>query len=219
MLMNDKIYYTVEKIKKNAQGYTFHILSSMGTKFEMLLSNEQYERFDIDEGEIIDDEHFLKIREEMLFDNARRHAFTILSYGDNNKKTLVTKLMQRGYARELCENVALYMEHRGYIDEKKQMATLLDTCLRKKYGQIKIVDEFIVKGFKREDAVEFLKTALKDVDFGESCSFIISQKYNPLPKDQDSVRKMMTALMRYGYSINDIKVGIRLFTEGVKNGN
>ena len=196
-----------------------HFLSSMGTKFEMLLSNEQYERFDIDEGEIIDDEHFLKIREEMLFDNARRHAFTILSYGDNNKKTLITKLMQRGYARELCENVAIYMEHRGYIDEKKQMANLLETCLRKKYGQIKIVDEFIVKGFKREDAVEFLKTALKDIDFGDSCAFIISQKYNPLPKDQDSIRKMMTALMRYGYSINDIKVGIRIFTEGEKNGN
>ena len=217
--MKNEIYYTVEKIRKSQQGYTLHISSSMGTKFEMLLSNEQYERFDIDEGEIIDDEHFLKIREEMLFDNARRHAFTILSYGDNNKKTLVTKLMQRGYARELCENVALYMEHRGYIDEKKQMVNLLESCLRKKYGQIKIVDEFIVKGFKREDAMEFLKTALKDVDFGESCAFIISQKYNPLPKDQDSVRKMMTALMRYGYSINDIKVGIRLFTEGEKNGN
>ena len=25
MLMNEKIYYTVEKIKKNAQGYTFFI--------------------------------------------------------------------------------------------------------------------------------------------------------------------------------------------------
>ena len=217
--MNEKIYYTVEKIKKNAQGYTFHILSSMGTKFEMLLSNDQYERFDIDAGDVIDDKHFLKIREEMLFDNARRHAFTILSYGDNNKKTLVTKLMQRGYSRELCENVAIYMEHRGYIDEKKQMGILLETCLKKKYGKIKIVDEFIVKGFMREDATEFLKVALKEVDFGESCAFIISQKYNPLPKEKDDVGKMMASLMRYGYSINDIKAGLRIFTEGEKNGN
>lgn len=219
MSMNKDIYYTVEKIRKSTQGYTFFISSSMGTKFEMLLSNDQYERFDIEEGEIIDDEHFLKIREEMLFDNARRHAFTILSYGDNNKKTLITKLMQRGYSRELCENVALYMEHRGYIDEKKQMGILCKNCLRKKYGRIKIVEEFIVKGFKREDAVEFLKEALKDVDFGENCAFIISQKYNPLPKEKDEVSKMMASLMRYGYSINDIKAGIRIFAEGEKNGD
>ena len=46
----------------------------------MLVSEEQYARFDIKEGDRIDDAHFLKIREEMIFDNARRHAFTILSY-------------------------------------------------------------------------------------------------------------------------------------------
>ena len=217
--MSNEIYYTVEKIRKSPQGYTFFISSSMGTKFEMLVSNDQYERFDIAEGERIDDEHFLKIREEMLFDNARRHAFTILSYGDNNKKTLVIKLMQRGYSRELCENVALYMEHRGYIDEKKQMGILLETCLKKKYGKIKIAEEFIAKGFKRDDAVEYLKGSLEGIDFGESCAFIISQKYNPLPKDKEELSKMMASLMRYGYSINDIKAGIRIFAEGEKNGN
>ena len=217
--MKNEIYYTVEKIKKSTQGHTLYISSSMGTKFEMLLSNDQYERFDIDAGDVIDDKHFLKIREEMLFDNARRHAFTILSYGDNNKKTLVNKLMQRGYARELSENVAIYMEHRGYIDEKKQMGIQLEGCLRKKYGQMKIAEELMVKGFKREDVMEFLKTALKGVNFGENCAYIISQKYNPLPKEKDEVGKMMASLMRYGYSINDIKAGIRIFAEGEKNGN
>ena len=86
--MDNKIYYKIEKIKKTAQGYIFFIASSMGTNFEMPVSPDQYDRFDLDEGEIIDDAHFLKIREEHLFDNARRHAFSILSYGENNKKML-----------------------------------------------------------------------------------------------------------------------------------
>ena len=127
--------------------------------------------------------------------------------------------MQRGYSRELSENVALYMEHRGYIDEKKQMAIQLEGCLRKKYGRMKIAEELIVKGFKREDVMEFLKSALENINFGENCAYIISQKYNPLPKDKDEVGKMMASLMRYGYSINDIKAGIRIFAEGEKNGN
>jgi SOS response regulatory protein OraA/RecX len=126
---------------------------------------------------------------------------------------LVNKLMAQGFSRELCENVAIYMEHRGYIDEKKQMGLLIDTYLKKKFGRIKITEELILKGYRRDEVSEYVKEALKDVDFAENCAWIIEHKYNPLPKDAESLKKMMTALMRYGYNINDIKTAIRLFQE------
>ena len=205
----DKIYYKIEKIKKTAQGFVFYITSSMGTSFEMPVSPDQFERFELEQGEIIDDAHFLRIREEHLFDNARRHAFSILSYGENNKKMLVDKLQRQGFSRELSENVALYMEHRGYIDEKKQMGLLIDTYLKKKFGRIKIVEELILKGYKRDQVSEYVKEALKDVNFVENCVWIIEHKYSPLPKDPNELKKMIGALMRYGYNINDIKDAIK----------
>ena len=212
--MENKIYYKIEKIKKTPQGYIFYITSSLGTSFEMPVSPDQYDRFDLEEGEIIDDAHFLKIREEHLFDNARRHAFSILSYGENNKKTLSQKLQRQGFSRELSDNVAIYMEHRGYIDEKKQMGLLIDTFLKKKFGRIKIVEELILKGYRRDEVHEYVKDALKDINFADNCAWIIEHKYNPLPKDQNEIKKMMAALMRYGYNIADIKEGLRLFQEG-----
>ena len=133
--MEKEIYYKVEKIKKTPAGRIFCIKSNMRTAFEMLVSEEQYERFEVEEGDVIDDKHFLQIREEMLFDNARRTAFSILSCGENNKKSLITKLQAKGYSYELCKNMAIYMEHRGYIDEKKQIGLLCDTFLRKKIWQ------------------------------------------------------------------------------------
>jgi SOS response regulatory protein OraA/RecX len=136
----------------------------MGTVFEMLVSNEQYERFDIEEGEIIDDAHFLKIREEMLFDNARRAAFSILSCGENNKKALITKLQARGYSYELCKNMAIYMEHRGYIDEKKQIKLLCQNYLKKKYGKLKIINELVSHGYQREDVQEFVKKHFPNIE-------------------------------------------------------
>lgn len=210
---NNKIYYTIEKIKKTPQGYIFYITSSRGTSFEMPVSPDQFDRFDLEQGEIIDDAHFLRIREEHLFDNARRHAFSILSYGENNKRTLSQKLQRQGFSRELSDNVALYMEHRGYIDEKKQMGLLIDTYLKKKFGRIKIVEELILKGYRRDEVQEYVKTALADVNFVENCAWIIEHKYAPLPKDPDEIKKMIAALMRYGYNIGDIKEGIRLFQE------
>ena len=120
---------------------------------------------------------------------------------------------------ELSDNVAIYMEHRGYIDEKKQMGLLINTYLKKKFGRIKIVEELVSKGYRRDEASEYVKKELESVDFASNCAWIIEHKYNPIPKDSDGLRKMMSALMNYGYNINDIKSGIRIFSEGVENGN
>ena len=215
--MGQEIYYIVERIKKTPNGRISCIRSSMGTTFEMLVSEEQYARFDIKEGDRIDDAHFLKIREEMIFDNARRHAFAILSYGENNKRSLIQKLRQKGYALEVCENIALYMEHRGYIDEKKQIGLLCDTYLRKKFGKLKIKNELIVKGYAREDVEEYVSRHLADVNFAENCAYIIENKYFPIPKDPKELAKMMGALMKYGYTISDIKEAVRLVSERGNN--
>ncbi len=208
--MEDKIFYTVERIKKSPLGRTYCIRSSKDTTFEMLVSEEQYARFDIKEGDKIDDVHFLKIREEMIFDNARRHAFSILSYGENNKKSLIQKLQQKGFNYEVCQNIALYMEHRGYIDEKKQIGLLCDTYLHKKFGKLKIKNELIAKGYLREDVDEYVTRNLADVNFAENCAYIIEHKYMPLPKNPQELAKMMGALMRYGYTIGDIKEAVKL---------
>lgn len=208
--MEEKIYYTVERIKKSPLGRTYCIRSSKDTSFEMLVSEEQYARFDIKEGDNIDDVHFLKIREEMIFDNARRHAFNILSFGENNKKSLIQKLQQKGFNYEVCQNIALYMEHRGYIDEKKQIGLLCDTYLHKKFGKLKIKNELIAKGYMREDVDEYVTRHLADVNFAENCAYIIEHKYMPLPKNPQELAKMMGALMRYGYTIGDIKEAVRI---------
>lgn len=212
--MEDKIYYTVEKIKKTPNGRIYCIKSTLGTNFEMLVSNEQYERFDIEEGDIIDDKRFLEVREEMLFDNARRAAFSILSCGENNKKSLIMKLQKKGYSYELCKNMADYMEHRGYIDEKKQIGLLCDGFLKKKYGKLKIINELVTKGYMREDVIEYIQKNLNDINYAENCAYIIENKFLPLPGvNSNEFKSMMGALMRYGYNIGDIKEAIKLITE------
>ena len=216
--MEKEIYYTVEKIKKTPAGRVYCIRSTMGTNFEMLVSEEQYERFDIDEGEMIDDKRFLSIREEMLFDNARRAAFSILSCGENNKKSLIMKLQAKGFSYELCKNMAVYMEHRGYIDEKKQIGLLCDGFLKKKYGKIKIINELVTKGYQRDDVSEYVQNELGNVNFAENCAYIVENKFMPLPSVQsDDFKKMMGALMRYGYSFAEIKSALAIVTSRGNN--
>lgn len=214
--MEKEIFYVVERIKKTPTGRIYCVRSSMNTTFEMLVSEEQYARFDIKEGDRIDDAHFLKIREEMIFDNARRQAFTILSYGENNRKSLIQKLRAKGFSPDVCENIADYMEHRGYIDEKKQIGLLCDTYLRKKFGKLKIKNELIAKGYKREDVETYVSNNLNDVNFAENCAYIVENKYSPIPRESQEIAKMMGALMKYGYTIGDIKEAVRIVMEREK---
>ena len=109
------------------------------------------------------------------------------------------------------------MEHRGYIDEKKQIGLLCDTFLRKKFGKLKIKNELIVKGYAREDVEEYVSRHLADVNFAENCAYIIENKYFPIPKDPKELAKMMGALMKYGYTISDIKEAVRLVSERGNN--
>ena len=211
--MEKEIFYTVEKIRSTAHGRILCIKSSKNTTFEMQVSEEQFLRFNIKEGEVLDDERFLQIREEMLFDNARRAAYSILSCGENNKKSLVMKLQARGFSYELSKNVAVYMEHRGHIDEKKQIGLLCDTYVRKKFGKLKIINELIAKGYLREDVMNYVADNLRLVDFGSMCADVIRAKHMPLPKAGDEIKKMIASLMRLGYSVIDIKAGIDIIKE------
>ena len=211
--MEKEIYYKVEKIKKTTQGRILCIRSNMETTFEMQISEEQFLRFGIKEGAVLDDNRFLSIREEMLFDNARRAAFSILSCGENNKKTLSMKLQARGFSYELSKNVAVYMEHRGYIDEKKQIGLLCEGYLRKGFGKQKIINELVTKGYQREDVMNYVSDSLAEIDFGQRCAQVIVQKHNPLPQTGEDIKKMIASLMRLGYTVMDIKNAIDIVKE------
>ena len=114
--------------------------------------------------------------------------------------------------------MAIYMEHRGYIDEKKQIGLLCDGFLKKKYGRIKIINELVTKGYQRDDVAEYVQNELCDVDFAGNCAYIIRNKFIPLPAvSSDDFKKMMGALMRYGYNFGEIKEALQRVARGTDN--
>ena len=46
------------------------------------------------------------------------------------------------------------------------------------------------------------------MDFSLNCSKLIKKKYLPLPKDKKEMQKIIAALMRYGYSMSQIKSAV-----------
>ncbi len=134
---------------------------------------------------------------------AVRRALNLLSYGDLTQQALVRKLLLRGIDRETAEYAAAVVAESGYINEEEQIERALRACLRKGWGPLRILQALRQKGFSRE-SMETLADRLAEIDFAGQCAEVIERKWGALPTDRPARQKAIAALMRLGYTREQI---------------
>lgn len=202
--------YKITSVESIEFGYKICLELSETDRYEFILSPEQYKEYGTKAGEIINEEIMQAMRTDMQFYSAVRRAYDILSYGENTKNQLIYKLVKRGFKRPLAIQVAEYMKEKGYIDEREQLLSYSNQLATKKYyGRERILSEVVKHGFERDYVESILMESLKEVDFVENCAYLIRRKYGQIPKDINEFKKMIASLVRYGYSISEVKLAVR----------
>ena len=185
-----------------SRGYiTVTVMLAEGEKKSLTVSEEDYStvsspmaRDEIDTKTYIilssSDEHY----------RARLAALRMLSYGDNNERTLIRKLTAKGISRECAESVAHEMASLGYIDEKKQLLNIISREANVNLiGPRKIRAKLISKGYNATDisfAIDEL-TATSEIDFERSKELLLSKK---LTRDASDEEKK-AILYKNGYNV------------------
>ena len=135
---------------------------------------------------------------------AYRRGIGILAYGANSSRMLERKLRQRGFDGESARSAVGRLNEEGFIDESSDAARLAESCAKKLWGERRIIAHLREKGYGNE-AIYVAKDALAEVDFTENCRKLIEKKYKRFPKDKKEAEKAIAALIRYGYSLSQIK--------------
>lgn len=128
-------------------------------------------------------------------------ALRILSYGDNNKATLVRKLTSRGYDAISASEVADALEEKGYVNERDQAYRyVLSLANTKMMGPKKIYPYLLSRGYKKEDIDEGIAEAISrdELDFARIKTALILKHR---PKDEEEEKKL---LYKHGFSIGDL---------------
>ena len=138
-------------------------------------------------------------------------ALNILVYANNTEKKLREKLYRKGYSNTAIDTAIDYVKGKVYIDEN---AELLATA--KLYGKKRIAVELYKKGFKR-DAIASIDYTELGIDFVAGCAAMICRTYR-LREDEEKRSfvpddRQIGALIRYGYSIGEIKEAVKLLHE------
>ena len=131
---------------------------------------------------------------------AEKKALSLLSYADNNERTLRQKLARAGFSADVSREICEKMLSLGYINERRQLERLiLAEANGKLRGPAKITAHLVSKGYSQKDIREVL-TSLADsgeIDFKVNAKRLIDKK---LSEDCDAEEKK-SLLYRNGYKI------------------
>lgn len=172
----------------------------------LVIMTEQYADMRLSRGEI-DSETFDKIESAAELCRALRRGNEILGYGANSERRLSFKLRQKGFSAESAEEAARILSEKGFINESDDAAREAERCVSKFWGKRRITAQLYSKGYDGE-TVRYALALLDEVDFADNCQKLILKKYRTLPTDTAGLQKLTAALMRYGYSLSEIKEAI-----------
>lgn len=145
--------------------------------------------------------------------SAIKKGLVFLDFSGYSAKRLRRKLTEKGFSGEAAKAAVEYLCSHGCINEERDAQMLAETLAnRKLYGKNRIQRELFAKGF--EEAV--IRSALEvlDIDFAELCARrIASMGGLPCFEERAAKQKAIAALMRYGFSYDDIREGIRRLSE------
>lgn len=191
--------YNILKIESAVQGYIRLTVSDPSGNRSYIVRNSVYEELGMPcRGAELEDEALGILEAADEYYRAKRAALSILSFGDNNKRTLHTKLRARSISDEVATEVVEEMISLGYIDETRQLHRLIaEDAGRKLLGPRKIVPRLMAKGYSLADIKEAF-ISLSDsgeIDFDKNKELLLD-KYLGSDRDSEQVKKL---LYKYGY--------------------
>ena len=176
-----------------------------------LLDEESLDSSGLAEGSLWDWEDLMELSRQAQERLAKRKALSLLSRRDYSMEELTQKLEQT-VDREAAERAVCRMQELGLVDDRNYAGRLAkDLMERKCFAPSRVRRELIQKGIDRD-------VAHQAVELVEYCpeqyiSRIVEKKYGGVIEDEKKLRRVFSALQRYGYSAYESWPALRSFLE------
>ena len=173
---------------------------------------EQYAALRLRCGEEIGPDTVDALEEAAQLSEAIRKGISLLSYSMQSERALKRKLTVRGFSEELATAAVAYLNRNGCFHEGEDAMRVVQGCRRKHWGMRRILSHLFEKGYP-ERVIRAVQVELEGEDFVPDCVELIRSKYHGAPESRDEKQKMTAALMRYGYSLGEIRRAIEQVAE------
>lgn len=152
-------------------------------------------------GRALEDAELQRLRASASMALARNRGLELLSYRPMSCKELGDKLTQKGETPEDAEAAVAWLRDQGFLDDGRYAAQVVRHYAGKGYGEGRIRQELRRRGIPRELWDEAIKEMPEPDD--KLDRFLSSRLSDP--RDREQVRKVSAALLRRGYSWEEIR--------------
>ena len=173
---------------------------------------EQYAALRLRCGEEVEPDTVDSLEEAARLSEAIRKGISLLSYGMQSERALKRKLTVRGFSEELAAAAVAYLRKNGCFHEAEDAMRVVQGCRRKHWGMRRILSHLYEKGYP-ERVLREVQAELEGEDFVPDCVALIRARYRTAPESREEKQKMTAALMRYGYSLGEIRRAIEQVME------
>lgn len=132
----------------------------------------------------------------------------LLAYSGVSRARLIEKMRVRGVSASAASVAADLLASEGYLDETKSALAVAGNNLAKLWGDKRILQDLVSKGF-RGASLEAVKEMLKGENAAARCAKLIKKRHMALPQEESEIARFAATLMRYGYTVREIKMALQ----------
>jgi len=194
-------------VKKGKKDVIIHFDSDE----KLFLTVDVFLKSGLKKNEVISDDRFsFLVKENRLF-HIKQRAFRYLGRRLHSTSELRTKLLQKGYEKNLIDEVIDELKVRNYLDDAEFAKMFVEEKVKLKlWGEKKLKNELIKRGIKSEIISEVLNSHISQDNTFNNAMTIAAKKYETLKNrnlEPDAIkRKLVTFLSSRGYNYDDIKI-------------
>ena len=161
---------------------------------------------------VIDGEMLARLRHEHALCAALDTGLRSLSSGGGSRVQLTQKLRARGVDKTVAGEAADELSARGYLQERENALAAAARDLRKLWGDRRILADLRAKGYG-DEALGAVREHLAEQDGVARCVALL-QKRRIRTVDAACADKLISSLMRYGYTQREIREALHRVLEG-----
>lgn len=158
-------------------------------------------------GKVLEEQELEALRSSAAQALCKNHGMELLSYRPMSAKELRDKLVQKGETAENAEAATDWLQSRGFLDDERYAGMVVRHYAGKGYGAGRIRQELQRRGVTRELWEEALKELPEQED--KLDKFLVSRLKDT--GDRAQVQKVSAALLRRGYSWEEIRAALARF--------
>jgi regulatory protein len=132
----------------------------------------------------------------------------LLEKQDRTESQLRTKLLDKGFSQEACDEAIAYVKSFHYVDDERYACNYVRYRAHSKSRQQLKLD-LLKKGVSREIIASALEEEYEGDERAMICEILVKKKFDPETADYKEKNRITAFLLRRGFALEDIRSCMR----------